>query len=279
MANFWNSFQYDDISVITSLREQGITLPGIRFGVVAAFALAGMVLALPRFPAARWVLAAVVLHILSLLSVFITERYRLAAVPGLLLFAAFAVWQLWKTLAAAHYSRAVVCGALIFSASFLVSLRRTHAELWALDAYNSGRQALELGNIELAERKLRLAYAYVPDNAELNFALGNLHHALSDQAGGNSFYRRTLELDPQHKGTLNNVGLIALEEQRWEEAISYFERALAIPPETPKTHFLLARALAGAGDTERALAEVNAALRLKSDQPEFLELRERLQQR
>ena len=93
IANFWNAFQYDDLSIITSFREQGITLPGFRFGIVAALALPGIIFAVVAVPASRWILAAVLLHLLSLLSVFVTERYRLAAVPGLLLFAAFGLWE------------------------------------------------------------------------------------------------------------------------------------------------------------------------------------------
>ena len=38
-TNFWNAFQYDDISIISLLRSQGVLPPGIRFGVVAALAV------------------------------------------------------------------------------------------------------------------------------------------------------------------------------------------------------------------------------------------------
>ena len=279
IVNFWNSFQYDDISVITSLREQGVTFPGLRFGIVAALALTGAVVALPVNPVSRWVFAAVLLHMVSLLSVFITERYRLAAVPGLLLFAAFAICWLWEIVAAARYLPALTCAALMFSGALAVSLRRIDADLWALDAYNSGRQALEAEDFELAERKLRLAYAYVPNNAELNFALGNLYYGRGHREQASAFYSRTLQLDPQHKGTLNNAGVMALEEGRAGAALELFERAITAGPDDAKTHFLLARALLAVGDAERALAEVNAALRLKPEQPEFLELREQLQRR
>ena len=38
-VNFWNAFRYDDLSVITTLREEGVTFPGLRFGLVAALAI------------------------------------------------------------------------------------------------------------------------------------------------------------------------------------------------------------------------------------------------
>src|SRR5207302_1302287 len=42
LRNFWGAFQYDDLSIITSLREQGVILPGLYFGIVAALAIPGI---------------------------------------------------------------------------------------------------------------------------------------------------------------------------------------------------------------------------------------------
>ena len=276
VANFWNSFQYDDISVITSLREQGVTLPGWRFGVVAAFALAGIALAIRRFPASRWVLAAVLLHMASLLSVFVTERYRLAAVPGLLLFAAYAIYYIWEALVRARYRQVIACLGVTVIASLLVSSRRTDAELWALDPYNSGLHALEAGRLDAAERKLKLAHAYVSHNAELIFALGNLEVARGNAAAARSWYARTIALNPQHEGVLNNLGVLALQEGRPSEALELFDRAVAVEPNDPKAHYLRASAAFEIGDFERALAALDVALRLRADQPEFLELRQKI---
>ena len=273
VANFWNAFQYDDISVITGLREHGVTLPGPRFGVIAALALAGMVFVLPAFPASRWVLAAVLLHMFSLLSVFVTERYRLAAVPGLLLFAAGGLWHLWRALVAQQHARAFIFVPVAIAASWFVSIPRGDAELWALDPYNSGLQALESKRLDVAERKLRFAYAYVPGNAELNFALGNLEVARGNVAAAKSWYAQTFALNPQHEGVLNNLGVLALQEGRAGEAMELFEQAIRVEPADAKTHYLLARAAFDLGDAERALAEIDLALQLQPAQPEFLELR------
>ena len=60
-------------AVITLLRERGVTLPGPRFGLVAALGLAGLLTGLWRNVPARWVAAAVLLHMAALLSVFITD--------------------------------------------------------------------------------------------------------------------------------------------------------------------------------------------------------------
>src|SRR5947207_15056218 len=85
---FWSAFQYVYLRIITSLREQNVIFPGISFGLVAAFAIPGIFLGWAQAPRSRWVLAAILLSMFALLGVFITERYRLVAVAGLVIFAA-----------------------------------------------------------------------------------------------------------------------------------------------------------------------------------------------
>ena len=273
IANFWNAFQYDDISVITGLREHGVTLPGPRFGLIAALALGGMAFVVPVFPASRWVLVAVLLHMVSLLGVFVTERYRLAAVPGLLLFAAGGLWLFWRAVATQQHARAFLFVPAALAASWFVSIPRGDAELWALDAYNSGLQALEAKDLDAAERKLQFAYAYVAENSELNFALGNLHLARGDREMAKSFYHRTLALDAGHKRAFNNLGALALEESRWDVAANFLRKALEQEPGDAKTRYLLAKALLGAGDIGGAEQEITRALELNPNPPEFLQLR------
>jgi len=79
IRNYWNVFQYDDISAVTSMREAGFIAPGLHFGVVAALGLPGLLIGCGLSRRARWIAAAVVLQMVSLLPVFVTERYRLPA--------------------------------------------------------------------------------------------------------------------------------------------------------------------------------------------------------
>ena len=279
VVNFWNAFRYDDLSVITTLREEGVIFPGLSFGLVAALSIPGLLLAYFRFPLSRWVVAAIGLHMLSLLGVFVTERYRLAAVPGLLLFAAFGLWDLWESCLSARYRRAGVYVTLVLLATLFVSQPKREPSLWALDSYNTGLQALDLNHLDVAQRKLNLAYAYVPDNAELNFALGNLRLAQGDRAVAKSYYFTTLRLDPRHEGGYNNLGVLALEENRGQVAVEFFTKALQQNPRDAKTHYLLARSHLAVGDLKDARAEIEQAVKLDPGQPEFLAFRENLEKR
>ena len=269
LANFWNAFEYDDLSVISYFRQQGIVFPGPHFGIVAALALPGLLFSLRRFPASRWIAVAIVLHLAAVLPVFVTERYRLAVVPGLLLFAAFGLEMVWRNCLLGHYRAIVVYFGVLLAAAVLVTLPRKDPSLWAMEAYNLGRQALESNNLPLAEVHLQRAYRYVPGNAETNLALGNLRLAQGDRPSAKSFYRAALQAESKHKGALNNLGVLALEERFWETAIEFFQASLESDPADAKTHYLLARAEMEKGDISTAWSEIQIALRLKPEQPEF----------
>ncbi|PYK31681.1 MAG: hypothetical protein DME57_02815 [Verrucomicrobia bacterium] len=278
IRNFWSAFQYDDLSIITNLREQGVILPGIYFGVIAALAIPGIFLGWRFAPRSRWILAAVLLSMFALLSVFVTERYRLGAVPGLFIFAAIGLSILWQSIIAREARMIAVYLMLLAGSTVCVAWPQRNPSLWALDAYNSGWQALESNNLQLAEKKLAVAYSYVPDNSETLFALGNLRLAENNSAAAQSFYRAVLNLDPNHKGAFNNLGVLALDAKQFDEAENWFRRAEAVDPRNAKTHFLLAKTLLAKSDRNGARAEIDTARQLNPDQTEFSALQREIEQ-
>jgi tetratricopeptide (TPR) repeat protein len=275
-ANFWNAFEYDDIGMIAILREHRLLFPGIHYGFLAALALPGFLFSWRAFPASRWIAGAVALHLAAILPVFVTERYRLAVVPGLLVLAAIGLERLWNYFSVGNYRLGTLQLGTIAASALFISLPRTDPSLWALEAYNLGRLALETNDLAAAEKHLQRAHSLVPQNAETNFALGNLRFAQGDSAGARALYEATLKIDPEHKGALNNLGVLALNANNSGAAIDFFRHALRLEPRNPKTHFLLARALDLAGNRDEARIEAARAVELDSSQPEYVALKQRL---
>jgi tetratricopeptide (TPR) repeat protein len=301
-GNFWNAYQYDDLSIIKLLRDEGVLPPGLSFGIVAALGLAGLVPTLLRFPKSGWVVAAVLLHLCALMPVFVTERYRLAAVPGLIVLGVAGLFVFWQNLVSARWPGAVTYVLLCAGAAWFVSIPRDDVGMWSLDHYKAGIRATTAGELELqrqnpaaaaaafdrAQQNLETAYRYVPDNADIDFALGNLWLARSqattgaaqlstaDRTKAKLFYRRALTLNPRHTGTLNNLGVLAMEEERWPLAQEFLTAALATEPDDAKAHYLLARAYFGDKKLDAARQEVETALRLRPGQKQFEALRDQL---
>jgi tetratricopeptide (TPR) repeat protein len=167
---------------------------------------------------------------------------------------------------------------LLVGSTILVAWPVRDPSLWALDTYNSGWQAFESGDLPMAERKLQLAYAYVPENAETNFALGNLRLAQDKPSEAKSYYLATLRLDPTHEGGYNNLGILALQQNQWRLAANLFSKALEQDPNEAKTYYLLAQADFNAGDIRAACAAITSALRLDPSRPDFCDLRDRIEQ-
>lgn len=279
LVNFWNAFEYDDINIIAKLRGSGVIFPGLHFGLVAAFAIPGICLSIRQFPAARWIAAAILLHLAAVLPVFVTERYRLAAAPGLLLFAAAGIWILWENCAHARVKMVAGYLAALAAAAMFVTWPQRDPALWALKYYNSGSQALDLQQWPVAQKQLERAHAYAPGSTEINLALGNLWLQQQNLPLAETCYQAVLRMDPRHKAALNNLGVVALSGKEWESAANYFRAALAVDPDDAKTHYLYARAQFEAGNTDIALSEIQIALRLRPGQREFEDLHELIRRR
>ena len=240
LKNLCNAAQYDDLSIITPLWEEGVLTPGLRFGWVAVFALPGLVFGWRRFPRSRWIAVAICLHLAALLPVFVTERYRLAAVPGLLLLAACGLSALQEALACRRWKRAGAWLATGAAAFFVVTLPQHESALKWLDTYNSGLKALEIGDMPRAREKLERSLAYAPANAEVQASLGTYWLHASDFPRAKQYYLRALELDPKTLGALNNLALLEIVEGHFAPAKELLATALQIEPGDAKVIELLA---------------------------------------
>jgi tetratricopeptide (TPR) repeat protein len=267
-SNFWNSFQYDDLSLITLFGNAGLLVPGPRFGWVAALAIPGMFLAVFR-RRGGWIVAAVLLQMGALMPVFVTERYRLAAVPGMLLLGAYGVWELWDFAVRARWAPAISYATALFVAAFWVATPPADASLWSLDYYNTGIKAMDQEDYPTARHDLETAYRYVPDNSEVNFALGLLWQQQGDVRRAETFYAKALTLNPRHLGAWNNLGVLASKAKAWPVALRCFGQALSIDPTDAKTLYLQARAYAELGQWENAETSIEGALRLSPGEKEM----------
>jgi Flp pilus assembly protein TadD len=189
-----------------------------------------------------------------------------------LLFAGYGVYTLRTWLAAREWKAVIGFAGALAAAGVFVWWPRNDPGLWSLDHYNTGIRALKTGNLELAQRELERAHELVEDNAEINFALGNLWLARGDHNQTKQFYHRTLELNPRHADCWNNLGVLAIEENAWKAAAGFFENSVYFDPDDAKTQYLLARALKATGDIPRARAAIAEALKRRPAQPEFLAL-------
>jgi tetratricopeptide (TPR) repeat protein len=230
----------------------------------------------------------------ALLPVFVTERYRLAAAPGLLLLGAGGLWLLWENIVSRSWIALGFQCALVAGSLWFVTRPQEDIGLWSLDFYKAGVRATD-GSVEAtakgkpalaaeyqnhALRSLETAYAYVPNNAEIAFALGNVWYHGGDNTRAKLCYERALQINTSngrsHASALNNLGVIALEEKRPADAERLLQLSLTAEPDDAKTWFLLARACRDQGDISHAETAITQAIKRDGKTATFQKFRDEL---
>ncbi len=164
-------------------------------------------------------------------------------------------------------------------------IRATTAGELELERQNPAAAA---GAFDRAQLNLETAYRYVPNNADIDFALGNLWLDRANQPAvdaptktarlslARKYYGIALKLNPRHVGTLNNCGVLEMAEKHWPLAERFFAAAIDAEPTDAKAYYLLAHVRDEMGKPEEAKAAIEEALRLRPNQKQFLELRDKL---
>jgi protein O-GlcNAc transferase len=84
-------------------------------------------------------------------------------------------------------------------------------------------------------------------------------------ADAEAIFRRILAADQDNAEALGRLGMIFLQKNQWDSAISFLRRALSAAPGRADFHCLLAMSLAGAGRTADALGSYRKAVELRKD--------------
>ena len=105
-----------------------------------------------------------------------------------------------------------------------------------------------------------------PDNAAALSQLADIYRRKGDTAMQQDAYRRLVEADPENADvTFFNLGAIAFNAGRREEAAAHFEKALETNPNHAGAHFQLGTCLVGMGQFPQAVSHFETYLSLEPD--------------
>ncbi len=105
-----------------------------------------------------------------------------------------------------------------------------------------------------------------PNNAAALSQLADLYRRKGDTAMQQEAYRRLVEADPENADvTFFNLGAIAFNGGRREEAAAHFEKALETNPNHAGAHFQLGTCLVGLGQFPAAVSHFETYLSLEPD--------------
>jgi tetratricopeptide (TPR) repeat protein len=271
---FWSWYELPDAVDYYWVKtlSPALRLPLLEFGGAVILALAGLVLARRRLgdfaPALLFALGWMV----STVIFFLFSRYRLPAVPALLVLGGVALGEIpaaWQR----RRREAVVLIAVCLAAFLLPRLAGFEPRM-DLVHYNLGRLYEEQGDLKEAQGEYQAAFVLNPKDFLACLNLGNLAARRRDWPTALRFYQRAEALEPRSDDVESNLGGAWLAAGDLARAEEHLDRALALSPRNlpalqNKTLLLARRGdLAGARELNRRLLEIDpgnpAGLRLKA---------------
>lgn len=107
------------------------------------------------------------------------------------------------------------------AASEKTEAARVHTEL--------GQKYMQQGKLEIALDNLKKALNYDPDYANAHTVIAVLYERIGDMKLAEENYRRAAQIKSKGGNELNNYGVFLCKVGRYDEATTYFERAVADP--------------------------------------------------
>jgi tetratricopeptide (TPR) repeat protein len=237
---FWNAHEIPDVLPLSFFKQYSslLKLPLFNFSVICPLALFGIFLCIKLNRSdIRLLYLFIISTFLSTIIYFVNSRYRLLAVPYLIIFSAVAIYWFYGKIISRKFNALIFPVIGIFALSILIHmeiLEFRHAQ-----AYNS------LGII--LKRK-------------------GLHQEAIDA------YKSAIKLDPGYNTPHFNLGLLYLEKIDYDKAIDSFKKALQIYPDFPEAHKKLGMAYIAIGEKDKALLHWKTSLELDLDQNDVREL-------
>ncbi|MFN3579371.1 MAG: type IV pilus biogenesis/stability protein PilW, partial [Pseudomonas sp.] len=140
----------------------------------------------------------------------------------------------------------------------------------ARDAYvQLGLGYLQAGETESAKAPLSEALKIDPRSASANIALALVFQQEGEADSADKHFRAALASEPNNPRMLNNYGVFLLNQERYPEALTYFERASQdnMYGERSRVFENLGLTQVRLGNTAEAKSYFERALRLNSRQP------------
>ena len=212
-----------------------LKLPLPAFWLAGPLGVAGLVLALARRRAGMLALY-VLPYAATMLMTFVLSRYRMAIVPVLLVYAAYALLSLWEAVRSRNRS------ALLWLLVPLV--------LCAAVAYPRWTQS-----------KFDVAWA----------RMGSAWLAAEEPAEAAEAYRKALEVNPRLLHACIGLGQAQEKGGRDGEALQTYVMCARTHPESARPHVALAVLHLRNGDDERGIAEFRRALEIEPGNPQARE--------
>lgn len=276
---FWSWYEWPDAVDYYYIKQTSwiLHVPLIEFGCVFILAIIGLWLIKNRLRAFFPIFVFILAWMGTTVIFFLFSRYRLPAVPALILLAAVPfvetheAWKKRRFLKAGILTFILV---LAFTAPHLIGFKPR------LDFvhYNLAVVYESQGQDEKAVEHYRQALSFNPDDFLSCVNLGNHAVQRQDWSEALSWYKKAADIEPNSDGVHCNLAGAYVALGRLEEAEAHFDQALKLNPKNRLALHNKAILLVKKGKLEEALQLNQEVLELAPDWTPALRFRARLDQ-
>lgn len=232
------------------------------FGLIGPLALVG---ALVGWRSRREVIPLTIFPtgcLLAVLPFFVCDRFRLPALPALIVLASFALTWFTEQVAERRFRGLIAPVVALVAASLFVQ-----ADLSGARAKDTGAlDYVDLGNAYFGSTQRNDALAAYegaarrdPRDPDAHFGVALLAETRGDPVRAEAEYRAAAALAPTSYDAWNNLGVVVMKRGRLEEASRCLRRATEIVPDAARAWVNLGLCQAGLRDREGALASARRA--------------------
>ena len=246
---FFNDYEMHYIASVYKEYKSSLSLPFIRYGIIASFGLLGIILAMRDPKENSLVYGVLFVYLLSGMLFRVQSRYRTPAVPYLCLFGGYAIFAIKEVIAAKKFKNAAV-GLIILGVFFYVTHFFCRDEIIGLDRwqhatkihYQMGARLLfEKGKYQDAISESDKCLAIVPDFSPAYNVRGKSLALLGKHNESLESFERVISLSPKLPEGYKNAGFLYLLKGDTEKARHYLYKAFTLEPHDARVREALAK--------------------------------------
>ena len=251
-----------------------LQLPFLSFGVIAPLALLGMLLSLAG---RRHLLLMLFVgsYMISVVVIFVTARYRLPAVPVLIIFSAYSIYRLAGMMRAREIKKLFMAGIVLVACAAGVNHGSDRPSPLAASRHfnNLGTVYLEQEQLDKAFAAIQKALALDSQYESARCNLGNIYLKRGMVEESIAAYTAVIKSNPQHAEAYTLLGAAYTQQGRLAEAIDVHTKALVLRPDFAEAHANLGFSYVKMGQLDKATAEFERALEIN---PNLVEVQNNL---
>lgn len=236
------------------------------FLIAGSLGLIGMILVIRKWRMIFLLYGFLLVEILAVVLFFMTDRFRLSAVPFFLIFAGFAATEMYDIVRVRNFRKiGLVLLILSLALSGMTFLNIGIADDFSLEWEYVGLRHFNHKQYREALQAFREAGRY-SDSFHLRNNIGNVYAALGQTDAAIQQFQTAHRLNPDQAISLFSAGTAYASRQEWGPALAAFDQAIAINPRFAPAHLNRGLVLYYLQRFTEALAALRTYVALEQDQ-------------